>query len=111
MDSAWSELWGTLFHRGVVSGVSYASVPHLVDIAEARRGRDAAFDPLHLVACIELARLERRGPPLPPALEGPYLAALHRACALYAEAIRRSWPERYREILLECIATLNGPRP
>ena len=104
----WHDLWSALCHQGAAYSASYAAVPHLVAIAEARRGTDAQFDPIFLIASIELARLEGNGPPIEPDLQASYLSALKGAARLTDEAIVRAWPERYREVLQGSIAAFSG---
>ena len=107
-ESAWFDLWSALCHQGDTYTASYAAVPHLVAIARTRRGSNSQFDALHLVSCIELARLEEHGPALSPFLEGAYRAALAEARALVAEALTRDWPENYRDELTAAQAALAG---
>jgi hypothetical protein len=98
--SPWLDLWSALCHQGDAYTASYAALPHLIDIAHERRGASAQFDPLFLSACIELARLEGRGPDLTDALAPPYDAALQKALALSEEALCRPWEEEFREALV-----------
>lgn len=39
-ESVWDELWNELHHQGDVGVASYAAIPQLVRISEARRGSD-----------------------------------------------------------------------
>jgi hypothetical protein len=107
-ESAWFELWSALCHQGDAYTASYAALPHLVAIARTRRGSNSQFDPLHLVSCIELARLEERGPALSPMLEGAYRTGLDEARALVDEALARDWPAEYRDELRAGQAALAG---
>lgn len=97
--SPWYELWSALCHQGDVYSASYASVPHLADIAHGRRGTLTQFDPLFLIGSIELARLEGRGPPLREPLSGWYTTALQKAQALTDEALFLRWSADQRDAL------------
>jgi len=105
--STWFDLWSALCHQGDPYTASYAAVPHLVEVAAGRAGTDAIFDPLHLVACIELARLEGTAPTVPAALASDYHTAVQAAHALTLVAIARSWPAEYEEALRGYLAALN----
>lgn len=61
--SAWEELWNELHHQGDVGLASFAAVPELVRIHEARRIADWNF--YALVATIEQARDNPSNPQLP----------------------------------------------
>lgn len=73
---AWKELWNELHHQGDVGEASYAAVPHLVRIHEARGVSD--WNTYGLLATIELARDYNRNPDLPTYLREPYEAAWRR---------------------------------
>jgi hypothetical protein len=94
---AWFDLWSALCHQGDAYTASYAAVPHLADIAHSRRGDPSQFDPLFLVACIELARLEGQGPDLTDDLASAYTTALQKTLAMTEEALLRPWDEEFRE--------------
>ncbi len=71
----WFSLWSSLCHQGDAYDASYAAVPHIIAIATSAAGTiDFSF--FQLPAAIEVARQNRRGPPIPPELEPAYLAAL-----------------------------------
>ena len=74
-EEPWHSLWSALCHQGDVYSASYATVPHIVQIALATEGPiDLGF--FLLPACIEVARLRERGPYVPPALREAYGNAL-----------------------------------
>ena len=72
-EAAWKELWAELYHQGDVGEASYAAVPHLVHIHEARGLSD--WNTYALVALIEDARLDGRNPAIPADLKPAYDAA------------------------------------
>lgn len=88
--SSWFDLWSALCHQGDAYTASYAAVPHLVAYApdHLRRKR---YDPLLLAACINLARLEGRGPVVPPELVSDYNQAIERARVIAEGAIELAW--------------------
>jgi len=69
----WDELWNELHHQGDVGVASYAAVPQLVRIAQARRDFD--WNLYALIATIEIERHRRNNPPLPDWLAFSYDAA------------------------------------
>jgi hypothetical protein len=62
-ETVWNELWNELHHQGDVGVASYAVIPQLVRISEARRGID--WNLYALAATIEIERLRKNNPPLP----------------------------------------------
>jgi hypothetical protein len=78
-DPVWDELWDNLHHQGEVGEASYAALPHLVRISEAR-GTD--WNLYALAATIEVERHRTANPPLPDWLEGSYAAAFDRLVRL-----------------------------
>jgi hypothetical protein len=75
-EQVWKELWQELYHQGDVGEASYAAVPHLVRIHEARGIPEE--NTYSLVATIEDARQQGTSPPLPANLQYAYHAALRR---------------------------------
>ena len=68
-------LWSALCHQGDVYPAFYAALPHIVHVAEENPAK-AHWDLVLLPTCIEIARLEGRGPELPPQLADAYNAAI-----------------------------------
>jgi hypothetical protein len=77
---AWNELWNELHHQGDVGEASYATVPHLVRIHEARGVPD--WNTYGLVATIEDTRHSPDNPSIPPDLQEAYDAAWGRLVQL-----------------------------
>src|SRR5687767_11123896 len=75
VGSTWFSLWSALCHQGDAYTASYAAVPHLMALAPNHLQRKQ-YEPLYLAACIELARLEGRAPPVPEDLAFAYQAAV-----------------------------------
>ncbi len=106
--STWFKLWSALCHQGDAYSASYAAVPELVQLAESENYR-ANYDPLLLVACIELARLEGTGPELPGDLVISYRRAIRRGLELATDALKNAALDSdsvraYRA----CVATFHG---
>jgi len=106
-DTIWFELWSSLCPRGATYSASYAAVPHLVRIAKLPAFR-FRFDPLLLIASIELARLERRGPLIPEDLETDYKAAVAEARELAEAAVTHAWDDESWVAFKASAAALRG---
>jgi hypothetical protein len=72
-ESVWDELWSELHHQGDVGVASYAAIPQLVRISEARREFD--WNLYALAATIEIERHRKSNPPLPGWLAPSYKVA------------------------------------
>ena len=105
--TAWFDLWSALCHQGDTYTASYAAVPHLVQFAPDHLKR-RRYDPLLLTACIELARLEGRGPPIPPALTAAYREAIHRARELAEASFLSAWNADADAAIRASAAALSG---
>jgi hypothetical protein len=106
-DTIWFELWSSLCPRGATYSAGYAAVPHLLRIAKLPAFR-FRYDPLLLIASIELARLERRGPLVPEDIETDYAAALAEARQLAEEAVTHAWDDESWTALRGSVAALRG---
>jgi hypothetical protein len=71
--AAWKELWQELHHQGDVDEASYAALPELVRVYEARGVPD--WNIYAVAATIEEARRNGRNPPVPDWLLAAYEAA------------------------------------
>jgi hypothetical protein len=72
-ESVWDELWSELHHQGDVGVASYAALPQLVRISEARGKSD--WNLYALTATIEIERHRKTNPPLPDWLSPSYKVA------------------------------------
>ena len=68
------ELWGRLYHQGDAYTASYAVLPHLVRLQAA--AAEPSWSAIALIAAIEIARSNGRGPAIPGELAEAYHAAL-----------------------------------
>ena len=77
----WYSLWSSLCHQGDVYTASYAAVPELVALAEARTD-SAGIEALLLAASIELERHRPSSPEIPEEVRSSYDNALRAASSL-----------------------------
>jgi len=105
--SAWFELWSALCHQGDAYTASYAAARPLVAIAKARQGNER-FDPLSLIGCIELARLEGRAPPIPSDLLDEYQRAKNEAAGMIEALLSTQLDQEWRIALSADLASLRG---
>ena len=73
--SAWDELWQELHHQGDVGEASYAALPVLVRVHQARGIPD--WNTYALAVTIEEARQNPKNPPVPGWLLADYEAGWH----------------------------------
>jgi len=106
-DTIWFELWSSLCPRGATYSAGYAAVPHLLRIAKLPAFR-FRFDPLLLIASIELARLEHRGPLIPEDLESDYTASVAEARELAERAVTHAWDDESWATFKGSAAALRG---
>jgi len=112
-DEPWFSLWSALCHQGDVYTASYAAVPELVAIAEARRSEArVSIECLYMAAIIELERAAPVGltvpPEISPALVVSYQAAIVRGAELGADLLAVTEEPEGREMLRICVAALGG---
>ena len=112
-DEPWFSLWTALCHQSDVYTASYAAVPELVDIAEARSGdRAAVRDCLLLAGVIELERArpehERLPPALPPELRTAYISALAKGERLARVALNQEMGPEHQRAFKIAVAAFSG---
>ena len=100
-------LWSSLCHQGEVYTASYAAVPHIIRVLASAPTR-APGDFFLLPACIEMARLNGRGPEVPAELREDYWAALQRIPALAAAAAAAPWDEVYCRTVAAAVVIAKG---
>jgi hypothetical protein len=105
---AWAELWDELHHQGDVDTASYAAVPELVRVHEARTVPD--WNMYALVGTIELERGRGKNPDLPSWVEQPYRAALTRLGELAHEDLKATDDPLIARSALGVIALTKGLR-
>jgi hypothetical protein len=105
-ERAWKELWEELFHQGDVGEASYAAVPHLVRIHEARSVPEE--NTYSLVATIEGARQQGTNPPIPTNLKDAYHAGLSRLFHIGLREIERAKEPLLISSIIAVIAAAKG---
>jgi hypothetical protein len=100
-------LWSALCHQGDVYTASYAALPHLVRVMAGAPER-VPMTLVLMVACIEIARRQGRGPALPPDLESNYLAALEQVLSIVGSMARSPWDVWFCGAALAAIAAAQG---
>jgi hypothetical protein len=100
-------LWSARCHQGDVYSGSYAALPHLVRIIEAKPDK-FRWTLLLLVHAIEVARSEGRGPTVPDDLIGSYSEALTRVPALASKLLSRDMGEEELRVILAACASAKG---
>jgi hypothetical protein len=111
-DEPWFSLWSALCHQGDVYTASYAAVPELIAIAQARRGEHAAARECILLAgSIELERAQPEGrqpPAIPSDLIGAYNAALALGARIAETLIQTERDPDYARGLKGASAAMRG---
>jgi hypothetical protein len=108
VQGAWSQLWDGLHHQGDVGEVSYACVPHLVRIHEARGKPD--WNTYAIVATIDLARDRRRNPTVPSWLAAEYASAIEHLAGLALKELPRAVDRETTRSMLSVLAIWKGAR-
>ena len=111
-DEPWYSLWSSLCHQGDVYTASYAAVPELVAIAQARMGEHAAARECILLAgAIELERARPQGPQppaIPLAMRGLYDEAMTLGARVAEALIEAERDSDYAHGLEAVSAALRG---
>jgi hypothetical protein len=102
----WFSIWSALAHQGDVYSASFAAVPHVVEVL-SRGPLKADFSYFQFPAWVEICR-QKNSAPIPPELEGAYLAALRRLPSLVAAAAEREWDSNLLACALSAIAAAKG---
>ena len=106
-DEPYFGLWSALCHQGDVYAASYAALPHLVEIIRTSPGR-LVVTLVDLVGCIEMARLQGRGPAIPDDLSASYTAALARLPDLAVLLLSEPRGEDECRAILSALAAAQG---
>jgi hypothetical protein len=106
IEGAWRQLWDGLHHQGDVGKVSYACVPHLVRIQEARGMPD--WNTYAIVATIDLARGRRRNPVVPSWLGAEYASAIEHLAELALRELPRAGDREATRSMLAVLAIWKG---
>jgi hypothetical protein len=107
-EEVWPDLWQELYHQGDVGEGSFAAVPHIVRIHQARGVVD--WNAYSLVATIELARDKSGNPDVPEWLKESYIEALGELVDLGLEELRKTGDEIAVRSILGLLAISKGSR-
>ena len=111
-DEPWFSLWSALCHQGDVYTASYAALPELLAIADARQQDCAAASECVILAgMIELERAapeDRSPPPVPHTLSAAYHAALQDGARLAQSLLARERDPNYSRGLEIAAAAMSG---
>jgi hypothetical protein len=111
-EEPWFSLWSALCHQGDVYTASYAAVPELVAIAQARIGEHAAARECVLLAgAIELERAHPQGPQpptMPAAIRGSYAEAMAVGARIGESLLEVERDPDYARALESAIAAMRG---
>lgn len=103
----WFTLWSSLCHQGDVYDASYATLPHIVEIAcNARAPIDFSF--FQLPAAIEIARHSGKGPLVPTDLANAYSDAVSRLTECVALHRHENWDEPTLLSAVSALAAAKG---
>lgn len=100
-------LWSALCHQGDVYTASYAAVPHIIRIMSNAPER-VPMTLFVMVASIEIARFNGRGPKIPSEIEADYFAALSKIPELVSKVASLNWDHLYCGAVLAASAASKG---
>ena len=106
-DQAWKELWDKLHHQGDIWQVSYAAVPHLLEIE--RQAKRFNWNGFALIAVIEQHRPANDEPEIGEIADG-YKKAWENLLEVVAKDTQKIWNEILTASILSCIAYSRGQR-
>lgn len=107
-DSHWDALWQELHHQGNVDSASYAAVPYLAE--HMRRAPKLDFNPIAIIAVIEIARPSDGNPPVPDFLSESYHSTIASLPALLGQHPDTRWHANVLAAAMSCIALARGHR-
>jgi hypothetical protein len=104
----WELVWAELHHQGDVGEASYAVVPYLVEHQSHQRELDERL--FHYCVVVELARPEKKNPPIPPELEFSYAKAIRKLPVIGTQLLRQGCSEAVVMGLAAATALAGGHR-
>ena len=107
-ESSLDELFGAICHQGSVYSASFATVPHLVEIAAHAADGDFRANVLILVGSIAASRDDRSGQHVAPDIADEYGVALPQARDLALSTLREPLDDAVAVYLLQAAASLDG---
>jgi hypothetical protein len=107
-EPIWEEFWNELHHQGDVDQASYAAVPWLIEFI--RRSHKLDWNPVGLVATIELQRGQLKNPDVALELAVGYFEAIQSLPEVLGIHPDRDWGENVVGPAVACIALARGHR-
>ena len=102
----WNELWDELHHQGDVGEASYAAVPHLLRIVQAKPRLD--WNCFALIAVIELERHRPGNPAIPADLKDDYQHALGSIMDVAGSHADQQWDALLASSVFAAVAAAKG---
>jgi hypothetical protein len=106
-DEAWKQLWDDLHHQGDVWQVSYAFVPHLLEIE--RRAVHFNWNGFALISVIEHCRPNNEEPEIGEIADS-YKKAWEDLLKVVATDTQKTWEDTLTASILSCVAFALGQR-
>jgi hypothetical protein len=106
-EEPWFTLWSSLCHQGTIYTASYATVPHLIEIA-LQKEKNIDFNFFLLPVSIEIARRTHNGPDLPEELKDDYLRAIQKLPQCVKNQINNEWDEPTTKAVIAALALAKG---
>ncbi|MGF1631701.1 MAG: hypothetical protein ACFCUT_19675 [Kiloniellaceae bacterium] len=106
-DEPYFSLWSALCHQGDIYSASYAALPHLVEIVRTNTDR-LSVSLLSLIAAVESARVQGKGPAIPDYLSDGYQAVLTSLPSFAAQLVNAAQDEEACRAVLAVLAAAKG---
>lgn len=100
-------LWNSLCHQGDTYTASYAAVPHIYSICEKDMGL-AHWSMPQLMVCIEISRLQERGPIIPDHISELYFEAIKKLPSLIVNMQTVSQADELVSVGAASLAVITG---
>jgi hypothetical protein len=98
-DEPWFSIWSALCHQTDVYTASYAALPHIVEIAAAKR-EEERLKHITFISSVEAFRHRKKAQMIPPDLEQAYFSALKQTESLILECLKLNWGEEEQYAIL-----------
>ena len=106
-EEMWTQLYDDLHYQGDITQISYAAVPHILEIE--RKAHKFNFNGFALIALIEHCRSTNEQPRAGEIADA-YKKALNDVLTVVANNPLKEWDDRLTASILACIAFAHGHR-